>query len=174
MKTRLLLVAPTFAIVIAFLLGCEKSSSPNLKETLLAALRQYLHACVNGDVESFRRLRDPEEIKQMEALLAARGEQISSENLRPKTPQVVLRILDYPIVQVTSNGDFARLAFLNENAAAMGHKPDEAEIVFVLFRKHDNIWKIVRFGPVVLTKSDLTAENHFAEEKVPPPFRLPD
>jgi len=174
MKTRLLLVAATFAIAIAIPLGCEKSASPDLEETLLATLRQYLNACVNGDVESFRRLRDPEEIKRMEAILAARGEQLSSEKLKPKTPQAFLRILDYPVIQVISKGDFARLAFLNENAAAMGHKLDETEIVFVLFRKHDDIWKIVRFGPVVLTKSDLTAENHFAEEKVPPPFRLPD
>ena len=109
-----------------------------------------------------------------DAILAARGEQLSPEKIKPKTPQAFLRILDYPVIQVISNGDFARLALLNENAAAMGHKPDEAEIVFVLFRKHDDIWKIVRFGPMVLTKSDLTAENRFAEEKVPPSFQLPD
>jgi len=174
MKTRFLLMAAMFAIAIAIPLGCEKSSSPNLKETLLATLRQYLHACVNGDVESFRRLRDPEEIKRMEAILAARGEQLSPEKLKPKTPQALLRILDYPVIQVTSKGDSARLTFLNENAAAIGHKPAEAEIVFVLFRKHEDAWKIVRFGPVVLTKSELTAENRFSEEKVPPPFRLPD
>jgi len=163
-----------FAIAIAVPSGCEKPSSPDLKETLLATLRQHLHACVNGDVESFRRLRDPEEIKRIEAILAARGEQLSPEKLKPKTPQAFLRILDYPVMQVISNGDFARLAFLNENAAAMGHKPGEVEIVFVLFRKQDDIWKVVRFGPMVLTKSDLTAENRFAKEKVPPPFRLPD
>ena len=174
MKTRLLLVAATFVIAIAISLGCEKSASPDLEETLLATLRQYLHACVNGDVESFRRLRDPEEIKRMEAILAARGEQLSSEKLKPKTPQAFLRILDYPVIQVTSKGDFARLAFLNENAAAMGHKPDETEIIFVLFRKHNDSWRTVRFGPVVLAKSELTAENRFAEDKVPPPFRLPD
>jgi len=174
MKTRLLLVAATFAIAIAIPLGCEKSASPDLEETLLATLRQYIHACVNGDVESFRAIEDPEEIKRMEAILAARGEQLSPEKLKPKTPQAFLRILDYPVIQVISKVDFARLAFLNENAAALGHKPDEVEIVFVLFRKDNDSWRTVRFGPVVLAKSELTAENRFVEEKVPPPFRLPD
>ena len=174
MKTRLLLVAATFAIAIAIPLGCEKTSSPDLKVSLLDTLRQYIHACVNGDVGSFRRLGDPEEIKRREAILAARGEQLSPEKLKPKTPQAFLRILDYPVIQVTSKGDSARLALLNENSAAMGYKPDETEIIFVLFRKHNDSWRTVRFGPVVLTKSELTAENRFAEEKVPPPFRLPD
>jgi len=174
MKTRLLLVAATFAIAIAVPSGCEKPSSPDLKETLLATLRQYVHVCVNGDVESFRAIETPEEIKRIEAILAARGEQLSSEKIKPKTPQAFLRILDYPVIQVISNGDFARLALLNENAAAMGHKPDETEIIFVLFRKHNDSWRTVRFGPVVLAKGELTAENRFAEEKVPPPFRLPD
>ena len=174
MKTRFLLMAAMFAIAIAIPLGCEKSSSPDLKESLLDTLRQYLHACVNGDMEGFRNLRDPEEIKRMEAILAARGEQLSPEKLKPKTPQAFLQILDYPVIQVTSKGDSARLALLNENSAAKGYKPDETEIIFVLFRKHNDSWKIVRFGPVVLTKSELTAENRFAEEKVPPPFRFPD
>lgn len=55
----------------------------------------------------------------------------------------------------------------------MGHKATEVEIVFVVFKKEADIWKFVRFGPLVIPKTDLTKEKQFPRDKVPAPFRIP-
>jgi len=144
-----------------------------LREQLVRTLADYTEACVKGDVRCFRALRASDQVKRVESTLAERGAVLSAESVTPKTPESIQRLLKYPVIQMLHRGDYARLALLNNNAQETGHKKSEVEIVFVLFHREDDTWKVVQSGPVVLAKEELDSHNEVPEEKIPAPFRIP-
>ena len=171
-----------------FLVGCRPgpqsepesavSDTPDskLREQLVRTLADYAEACMKGDVKRFKALRASAEVKRIESILAQRGAVLSAESITPKTPESIQRLLKYPVIQMLHRAEYARLAFLNNNAQDMGVrglKKSEVEIVFVLFHHEDDTWKVLQLGPVVLAKEELDPENKVPEEKVPAVFRIP-
>jgi hypothetical protein len=167
----------TFAAILAFLLTtqgvAEERNTGALRNELTGTLSKYIKALQEGDVQTYRELRESDSLKRVTEFLAKEGRELSPATIKPRNPKAFTRLASYPVIETIQKGEYARIVLLNENAAEMGHKVTEVEIVFVMFKKEADTWKFVRFGPLVIGKTELTKDKQFPEDKVPAPFRMP-
>jgi len=171
-RHHLAIVALPFFLLAAQALAEGEEPAP-LRDELAKTLNRYIKALQDGDVQTYRELRESDYLKREKEFLAKKGRELTSATLKPRNPKAYTRLTSYPVIEAIQKGVHARLALLNENAAAMGHKATEVEIVFVIFKKEAGTWKFVRFGPLVIQKTDLSKEKQFPRDKVPDPFRIP-
>ena len=166
-----LLAFPVFLLADHVLAEVGKTGS--LEDKLTGTLKRYIKALQEGDVKAYRELRESDFLKREKEFLVKKGRELTSATLKPRNPKAYTRLTAYPVIEAIQKGLHARLALLNKNAAQMGHKATEVEIVFVMFKKEADTWKFVRFGPFVIPRADLTKEKQFPQDKVPDPFRIP-
>lgn len=165
------LTLPMFLLTAQVLAEREKAGS--LEAELTKTLSRYIKALHDGDVQTYRELRESEFLEREKEFLAKKGGELTPPWIKPRNPNAYTRLTSYPVIEAIQKGVHARMALLNENAAEMGHKATEVEIVFVMFKKEADTWKLVRFGPLVIGKTELTKDKQFPQDKVPAPFRIP-
>ena len=168
------LVTSIFVLVTA---AARAGEPDQVAKKLLNVFREYTTACIKGDLDGFRRLRESGQLRRLDAILEKRGQKLTAEHIRPRNPDSVRSLLSYPIVQTQQKGEFARLALLNnrkEDIREAELKESGVQLFFILFRKENGLWKVVNFGPIVLDKKELPGDFRVPEGQIPPPFQFPE
>ena len=116
--------------------------SDGIERVLLGIYEQFRVAASSGDVDKYRMLRDPIEIKKMEERVG-----IIAEEHISYTAGLFTSAKDLQSVKAVEKGVWAKLS-----ASAGDAEPDaggeRTKFLIVLFRKVNFDWKVVRVGNI--------------------------
>lgn len=172
MKTHIL--SAIFILTLLIMPSPGISEETELEDELQGVMKEYIQACLNGDVETYRKLRESSKLAQVEEHYKNKGTDLKPENIIPKNRDRMARFLEYPVLCLEEKGNNARLILLNKDAVTQGGRASQVELTFVIFKKEETGWKLASIGPLLFEAMEMGRDYTFPEEKVPEVLRLPE